>query len=56
MKLMLRLASIALLVVGASAMASAAVTIVPEIDPGTGMNVLALVAGAAIVVRAGLKK
>jgi hypothetical protein len=28
----------------------------PEIDPGTGLNVLALLAGAAIVVRASLKK
>jgi hypothetical protein len=54
MKLTMRLASIALLVFGASALASA--TVVPEIDPGTGMNVLALLAGAAIVVRASIKK
>jgi hypothetical protein len=54
MKLMFRLASIALLIVGASALASAAP--VPEIDPGTGMNVLALLAGAALVVRASIKK
>jgi hypothetical protein len=54
MKLTMRIASIALLVVGASAVASA--TPVPEIDPGTGMNVLALLAGAAIVIRARLKK
>jgi len=55
MKLMLRLASITLLIVGASALASA-LPAAPEIDPGTGMNVLALLAGAAIVVRAGIKK
>ena len=53
MKLTMRIASIALLVIGASALASAAV---PEIDPGTGMNVLALLAGAAVVVRASIKK
>jgi len=53
MNLTMRIASMALLVVGASALASAAV---PEIDPGTGMNVLALLAGAAIVIRASLKK
>jgi hypothetical protein len=55
MKLMLRLASIALLVMGVSALASA-VPAAPEIDPGTGMNVLALLAGAALVVRASIKK
>ena len=53
MNLTMRIASIALLVVGTSALASAAV---PEIDPGTGMNVLALLGGAAIVIRASLKK
>ena len=54
---MLRLASVALLVVGAAALASAAATVpTPEIDPGAGMNVLALLAGAAIVVRARFKK
>ena len=51
----MRLASVALLVVGAAALASA-VARVPEIDPGSGMNVLALLAGAAIVVRAGFRK
>ena len=54
MKLTMRIVTIALLAVGASALASA--TSVPEIDPGTGMNVLALLAGAAIVIRASLKK
>jgi len=54
-KLMLRLVSIALLILGASVLASA-LPAVPEIDAGTGMNVLALLAGAALVVRAGIKK
>jgi len=56
MKLILRLASIALLIVGASALASADRSPVPEIDPGMGTNVLALLAGAAILVRGGMKK
>lgn len=51
---MSRFVSVVLLVVGASALASASV--VPEIDPGTGMNVLALLAGAAVVVRSSFKK
>jgi hypothetical protein len=51
---MLRLASVGLLILGVSALASAAA--VPEIDPGTGINVLALLGGAAIVVRASFKK
>jgi len=55
MKLTMRISSIVLLVVGASALASAS-RAVPEIDPGTGMNVLALLAGAAIVFRGSLKK
>jgi hypothetical protein len=46
---------VALLVIGVSALASA-VPAAPEIDPGTGVNVLALLAGAAIVVRASLRK
>ena len=54
MKLTMRIASIALLVVGASAFASAGVA--PEIDPGSGANVLALLAGAALIVRSSLKK
>ena len=54
MKLTSRIASLALLVAGASVVASA--TAVPEIDPGSGLNVVALLAGAAIVVRAKLKK
>jgi hypothetical protein len=56
MKFILRLASIALLAVGASALASAVPSVVPEIDPGTGMNALALLAGAVLIVRAGIKK
>ncbi|HXS97802.1 MAG TPA: VPEID-CTERM sorting domain-containing protein [Candidatus Limnocylindrales bacterium] len=38
----------ALLVVGAASVASAAV---PEIDPSTGMNAIALLAGALLIVR-----
>jgi len=53
---MLRLASVALLTLGIAALASASIRPIPEIDPGSGMNVLALLAGAAIVVRAGFKK
>ena len=49
-----RIAAAALLLIGAAGLASA--TAVPEIDPGTGMNALALLAGATLVIRASLKK
>ena len=52
---MSRLLSAALLVLGAAALASAQ-TRVPEIDPGSGMNVLALLAGSVIVLRSRFKK
>ena len=42
------LATLALLCLGASVVASAAV---PEIDPGSGANALALIAAAVIVFR-----
>ena len=53
MKNLTRIAAAAFLMVGAAGLASAAV---PEIDPGTGMNALALLAGATLVIRTGLKK
>ena len=53
---MSRFVSVVMLVVGAAALAAASVRPVPEIDPGTGMNVLALLAGAAVVVRSSLKR
>ena len=45
---MSRLLSLALLLVGAAACSFAAT---PEIDPGTGANALALLAGAVLVMR-----
>lgn len=45
----LKLAGLMLLVVGISSMASAAP--VPEIDPASGANALALLAGAMLVLR-----
>jgi len=53
---MTRFVSVCLLVVGIAGLAGAQVAPVPEIDPGTGLNALALLAGMAIVVRASLKK
>jgi hypothetical protein len=41
--------AVMVLCVGASVLASA--TTVPEIDPGSGANALALIAGALIVIR-----
>jgi len=41
---------------GVSALAFAQTQSAPEINPGTGMNALALLAGAALVVRTRLKK
>ena len=51
---MTRVLSIGLLILGISGLAAAAA--VPEIDAGTGMNAMALLAGAVIVIRAGLKR
>jgi hypothetical protein len=48
------LAAVLLLGVGASVLASAATT--PEIDPGSGANALALIAGALVLIRGRLKK
>ena len=48
------MAATVLLMIGAAGLASA--TVVPEVDPGTGMNALALLAGVALVIRSGLKK
>jgi hypothetical protein len=48
-----RVASVALLVLGVASLASAAV---PEIDPGSGLNALALLAGAVLVFRSSVKK
>ena len=57
MKTILRLSSLALLVMGVSALASAQVAPnAPEISPAAGMNALALLAGAALVVRTKFKK
>ena len=55
MKYITSILSVGLLVLGVAGLASAAVS-VPEIDAGTGMNAVALLAGAAIVIRARLKK
>jgi len=48
-----KLVAVALFCVGASVLASAQSA--PEIDPGSGANALALIAGAVIVIR-GRKK
>jgi len=55
MRFSMRIASVALLAIGASALAFATAP-TPEIDPGSGANVLALLAGAALVVRSSLRK
>lgn len=47
-KVVSKLAGMMLLVVGVSSIASAAV---PEIDPASGANALALLAGALLVIR-----
>ena len=61
MKTILRLASLALLVMGISASAFAVCSTdfpcsTPEVNPGTAMNALALLAGATVIVRNKLKK
>ena len=53
---MSRLATVALFVLGVAAMASAQNRPVPEVDPSAGINALTLLAGAAMVVRAAIKK
>jgi hypothetical protein len=54
-KTMSRVASVVLLVLGVAGLACA-VPVAPEIDPGTGLNALTLLAGAVLVFRAGVKK
>jgi hypothetical protein len=49
-----RLIAVSLLVAGVAVLASAAVT--PEIDPGSGANALALIAGVLVVMRGRRKK
>jgi len=59
MKTILRFSTFALLVMGVSAVAFAQSTNgqgVPEISPAAGMNAIALLAGAALVVRNKFKK
>ena len=51
-----RIVSVVLLTVGAAGLSSAGIPVGPEIDPGTGMNALALLAGALLVIRSGRKK
>jgi len=51
-----RIAAVAMFMLGVAGFAAAQNQGVPEIDPGTGMNAIALLAGAALVIRAGLKK
>ena len=51
---MKRIVTLGLLVVGFAAVAMAG--IVPEIDPGSGANALALIAGCLVVLRARRKK
>ena len=49
---MKRIVAVALLSMGASALLSAAVTLpAPEIDPTSGMNALAMLAGVVMIVR-----
>jgi hypothetical protein len=45
-----RLAGLGLLLIGICSVCSA--TPVPEIDPATGVNAIALLAGAAMIIRA----
>jgi hypothetical protein len=52
---MLKLIAVALLVVGCSAVAMAGSN-TPEIDPASGANALALIAGGLVVLRSRRKK
>lgn len=57
MKHLRRVVAVAFLLLGASVLASAhRDPAVPEIDPATGVNAVALLAGAAVVIRGGLKR
>jgi hypothetical protein len=52
-----RLASLSLLIAAVSALGVAAVPVgAPEIDPGMGLNALALLGGVVLVVRSSLHK
>jgi len=52
-----RIVGVVLLTIGAARLVPAAVGVpAPEIDPGAGMNALALLAGAVLVIRSGRKK
>jgi hypothetical protein len=52
---MLKLIALALLMVGCSAVAMAGPS-VPEIDPASGANALALIAGVLVILRSRRKK
>ena len=53
MKATLKFASLALLVAGLPCLCSAVATVpAPEIDPGMGVNALALLSGIGLVIRA----
>lgn len=49
MKAVLKVSGLALLIAGLTGTAMA--TIVPEVDPGMGINALALLGGLALVIR-----
>lgn len=51
-----RLASVALFLVGISTVGVSAAIAAPEIDPGMGLNALALLGGLALTIRAGRRK
>ena len=50
-QMLLKLSGIALLAVAFGAVAAASVDRVPEIDPASGANAIALVAGALLILR-----
>jgi hypothetical protein len=51
MKAVLKLSGMALLIAGICGSAMAQLAPAPEIDPGLGINALALLGGAALIIR-----
>ena len=53
---MQKLLGLVLIVMGTSAVAMGSITVVPEIDPATGVSALCALAGAFLVIRGRRKK
>ena len=55
-KVVLKLSGLALLIVGITGNAGATFFIAPEIDPAMGINALALLGGAILVIRSARRR